>query len=1282
MRLLLLRSLSWGWALLAAAIILVALGVSVVRVVTPMANAYRAEVAAQVSRLLKRPVEIGSLRLAWEGLAPTLELREVRIKDDPGVSTVLRFDRLGVAIAPWRSLLARRLEPYRVTLAGSDVTITRTRDGRLLMRGLQHLQQEQDGSGVNPLELLSGLQVRLADIGVRWRDLPLGRDFSFKAREVDVQVQPDSVAFDGRVDLPPRLGRALRVVFRARGPLQDFTTWASEFYVMGNGLELAGWPLQWLPGVPGIRGGRLDLRLWGQRDASKRIQAMGDVALADFSLGKADVATPGFIVPQITSRVGFTGTRDDWRVDLDQLWVVTQAAAWPASGLSVSYAREGDGLRLGLAADWLDLGSAAEVALLFDRLPASSRGWLADLRPGGGLSELRAAVHLDGNGQPLRYAVAGALEGLHWRGARGVPAVSGLRSRFQATEGGGSATLSGQALELDYPAWFSGPLRVDELAAEVDWEVGAEGWRARADRLLIANRDLRLSGGAAVAKAAGADWPELQLEVQVPRLDVARGRAYIPYGALHPHTAEWLQSALVGGEIRDGRVTWHGPLSGAAFHAGKAELRAGFEVRDATLRYQNGWPELNALEGSVRFDNARLAAEVRGARVFDSTLRSGRALIADLHDSLLEVQARAAGPLADVLRFLRESPLSHGVEALLAASEVRGASELDLRLGLHLHHHEGVRDQVEGELRLLGNGLRLAQGRVAVDSARGRLRFTERSYAAEGIQATFRGRPVTIGVVTEGDGTVRVSTTGTFKPAELLPDHAKVLSPLVSGESEWTGVVTVPHHHAGPVTLALHSDLRGTELRLPKPLGKPSINARDLRLTLTLDREPTEFELRYAGLVHGKGLAHFEPTFAPERMSIGLGQPPSALPPRGLHAAGRWPELDLAEWVSWLSGASQDGGANPRKSALPVVVDGLHLGELRIGDQRFPQATLTLAHDSEAWQVAVESKDLRGSLTLPADWQQGASLKADLKYLRLSRPKAPSEVDDSALGDTRASWSPQALPALDVRIGELYWGDTHFEQSLVRTRRTEEGQRIDAVRLQSANLAAEMAGHWHAVGDGRQETFLDLAVNGSDAGAILRDLFGSTGFGSGSGQLTGWLRWPGAPYNLQPAALDGQLQTTLRNGRLLEFDPGLGRLVGLLSVDYLPKRLTLNFRDVASEGFYYDVLRGAVRFEAGSGYIDDLTIKGAAADLRLSGRMGLVSEDFDLRLHVAPKLFSTLPVAAGVFVNPAAGLMVYLADKLAENVGIDINEGSGSDYTITGSWSNPRITPSSAREGG
>ena len=96
--------------------------------------------------------------------------------------------------------------------------------------------------------------------------------------------------------------------------------------------------------------------------------------------------------------------------------------------------------------------------------------------------------------------------------------------------------------------------------------------------------------------------------------------------------------------------------------------------------------------------------------------------------------------------------------------------------------------------------------------------------------------------------------------------------------------------------------------------------------------------------------------------------------------------------------------------------------------------------------------------------------------------------------------------------------------------------------------------------------------------------------------------------------------------RLLEIEPGAGRVLGLLSIAQLPRRLTLDFRDFFSKGFAFNRIDGHVRFAGGSARSDDLVIDGPAAEIDIRGAADLRAQTFDQTIEVLPKAGNLLTV--------------------------------------------------------
>ena len=135
-------------------------------------------------------------------------------------------------------------------------------------------------------------------------------------------------------------------------------------------------------------------------------------------------------------------------------------------------------------------------------------------------------------------------------------------------------------------------------------------------------------------------------------------------------------------------------------------------------------------------------------------------------------------------------------------------------------------------------------------------------------------------------------------------------------------------------------------------------------------------------------------------------------------------------------------------------------------------------------------------------------------------------------------------------------------------------------------------------------------------------------------------------------------------------EPGAGRILGLLSVQALPRRLLGDFSDLFRKGFYFDTLAGSFAIENGNAQTDNLHMVGPSARIETRGRLGLAAEDYDQRVTVIPNFSAGLPVAGVLAAGVGAGAALLLAEKILKP-GID--KITQVEYRITGPWANPNV---------
>jgi uncharacterized protein YhdP len=233
------------------------------------------------------------------------------------------------------------------------------------------------------------------------------------------------------------------------------------------------------------------------------------------------------------------------------------------------------------------------------------------------------------------------------------------------------------------------------------------------------------------------------------------------------------------------------------------------------------------------------------------------------------------------------------------------------------------------------------------------------------------------------------------------------------------------------------------------------------------------------------------------------------------------------------------------------------------------------------------------------------------------------------------------------------------------------------VIMPEAQLTA--TGNWVALGTNpvegkasqRRRTVMNFKLAIADSGELLKRLGMEKTVAKGVGAMEGQISWLGSPLALDYPSLSGNFNVNIEEGQFLKVEPGLGKLLGVLSLQSLPRRLTLDFRDVFSDGFSFDFIRGDVRLDQGIASTNNLQMKGINAAVLMEGRADIAKETQDLRVVVVPEINAGTASLIAAVINPAIGLGTFLAQLLLRR---PLLEAATQEYRVDGSWTDPKFT--------
>jgi uncharacterized protein YhdP len=214
-------------------------------------------------------------------------------------------------------------------------------------------------------------------------------------------------------------------------------------------------------------------------------------------------------------------------------------------------------------------------------------------------------------------------------------------------------------------------------------------------------------------------------------------------------------------------------------------------------------------------------------------------------------------------------------------------------------------------------------------------------------------------------------------------------------------------------------------------------------------------------------------------------------------------------------------------------------------------------------------------------------------------------------------------------------------------------------------------GSWLADGPRLRRTQLSFVLAIRDSGELLTRLGTPGAIRQGEGRLEGEVTWQGSPITIDYPSMSGKMNVSIDKGQFLKTEPGAARLLGVLNLQALPRRLTLDFRDVFSDGFSFDFVRGDVRIDQGVAYTNNLQMKGVVAGALIEGRADIVRETQDLKVVVVPEINAGTAALYVATINPLVGLTSYLAQAILSR---PLIRAGTSEFHVDGTWSDPRVT--------
>ena len=385
------------------------------------------------------------------------------------------------------------------------------------------------------------------------------------------------------------------------------------------------------------------------------------------------------------------------------------------------------------------------------------------------------------------------------------------------------------------------------------------------------------------------------------------------------------------------------------------------------------------------------------------------------------------------------------------------------------------------------------------------------------------------------------------------------------------------------------------------------------------------------------------------------GDPHPASLARGIAIGGTLSGLDVDQWQDILESKS----ASSSNATFPVNSARLKVGMLDIMGRRLNDVQLDAKSDGGNWKTNIKSREINGDVTWLSQGSGHVMAKLDsLIFPEATPSKSNTPVENAA---------PHDYPSISLVANQFESKGKKLGKLELHAVNAGNNWTLDSLRIENPDFVADMSGVW-SNWRRNSSTRLRLDMDVTDLGKTL-DRFGYPGTVKGStATLKGNLSWPDGPQLFSPSGLSGDFSLNVGKGQFLKLQPGVGRLLSVLSLQNLPRRLLLDFRDIFGSGFAFDKIAGDVRINQGVMRSDNFVMEGAAAKVNISGETDLARETQYLHVKVTPAISDSVSLAA-LAGGPAVAVGAFIAQKIFKD---PFNQLVSYEYDIVGTWDEPR----------
>jgi uncharacterized protein (TIGR02099 family) len=1227
------RWLNRLYKVLAILLVLFAVLISAFRLSLPYVHHFQQNFQYYLNETYDSNVTIGSLSMEWATGGPTIIVKQVNVLDTETANVFVA--RMEITIDFWGSLQHQKLITQDIALAGAQVIFDKT----LLA---QQSKTQRDKSLIDSISNVFFTQINR--FSLTKSKITLQDDSKTRTFVVDQLswVNSDnhhratgSMLIDGLT--------SNNIKFNLDASGTDLRDLSGQLYFEANKLNVT----PWLGSIFAIENEKtyssVNFSAWytlNKGKANKLQIALGDNEvswifkdeLQSLRLDTGNILVENF--DNTTNRI----------ITTSPLTFYTNNKAWEP--LTVGVKNTTAGLLTHISS--LELFGLAELYPLFSGHPESQK-LLKDLSPVGQISDVYLLIKDDDIKAHAQFSEVTSFY------SQGIPGIENVSGELSFANKNMNIKLLAEEGQLNFEQNFLYPIPYQSIAAQVDVDFTTADLLVKVNQIELVSDQLHAT--AELAIRAFEDEPlNMALLANVHRGDAKFIHYYYPHLLMGQDLVDYLNSAIIEGNVEQAQVLFNGPLDKFPFQDNSGVFIVDAELTDSKFQFDTEWPAINNFAANLNFTSNSMLISARGGDLTGIDVSDVKVAIDDLaEEQVLTVEANFKDTQPSTIsNLMNHSPMQDTVGETL--NQLRVSQDISGSFALNLPLNDLDSVIASGKVEFNNNQVSLQTPEMNFTEVNGELTYKNDVINTEGLTLNWREMPMALKVIANNNNTEYYQTLINLQakwPESLWKKELpKTLENYGNGQLDWLGDLTLKMHHQGGVSyeLLIDSTFNKLAFELPAPYNKKAGEVLNVAVNVSGQEASSILDVQVGDELNFYGeLNHEQVQFTKAHLILGIEN--MLVPDEGFHITTNLATASVTEWQSLvfdILDGIENASENTEEDSVAILnapkqIRG-DIGELDILGQTLTDVSFDLLDQEQWWLLDIKAKEAKTKVKIYSDWhQQGIDIDADFIHLTheqsidekndeevttaensdvvVSMVEEPSILDNDVLF---ANIPPIRAKCASCTYGKIDLGEVDFslEKSAIDT------LRIKKFTAKRGKTTLNFNGNWQ-----HNKNISQTTLTGDLKAKHFDDEIEKLGYPStikdSELDLHYGLNWIGSPLDFKLENFNGTSRIELSDGYLAEV-PDQARAFSLLSLQSLVRKLKFDFRDIFSDGMFYDSIKGNFEIKHGLIYTDNTFMKGAAGDLTIKGNTNLSEEILDYKMSYKPNITSSLPAIAWI----------------------------------------------------